>query len=146
MGQTPTSNPATFTGVFDLIRSLFAQLPEAKLRGYTPRRFSFNVPGGRCEKCEGNGQIKIEMHFLADVWVECDTCGGKRYNRETLEVKFHNHSIADVLDMSCGDAVRLFAQHPQDPPRARRRCATSGSTTSRSARRPPRSPAARPSE
>ncbi len=86
LGQTPTSNPATYTGVFDLIRTLYAQLPEAKLRGYTPRRFSFNVPGGRCEKCEGNGQLCIEMHFLPDVWVECDTCRGRRYNPETLAV------------------------------------------------------------
>src|SRR5476651_1820753 len=99
LGQTPTSNPATYTGVFDLIRTLYAQLPEAKLRGYTPRRFSFNVAGGRCEKCEGNGQLRIEMHFLPDVWVECDECDGKRYNAETLGVRFRGSSIADVLDM-----------------------------------------------
>ncbi|MGD0900238.1 MAG: hypothetical protein ABR915_20585 [Thermoguttaceae bacterium] len=113
LGQTPTSNPATFTGVFDLIRALYAQLPEAKLRGYTPRRFSFNVSGGRCEKCEGNGQLRIEMHFLPDVWVECDTCHGRRYNEETLGVRYHGQSIADVLDMSCGDAVRLFENIPR---------------------------------
>ncbi len=113
IGQTPTSNPATFTGVFDLIRSLYAQLPEAKLRGYTARRFSFNVPGGRCEKCEGNGQLRIEMHFLPDVWVECDTCRGHRYNPETLAVRYRDCSIADVLDMSCGDAVRLFKNVPK---------------------------------
>jgi excinuclease ABC subunit A len=113
LGQTPTSNPATFTGVFDLIRTLFAQLPEAKLRGYTPRRFSFNVAGGRCEKCEGNGQLRIEMHFLPDVWVECDTCNGRRYNPETLAVRYHGRSIADVLDMSCGEAVRLFENIPK---------------------------------
>ena len=113
LGQTPTSNPATFTGVFDLIRTLYAQLPEAKLRGYTPRRFSFNVPGGRCEKCEGNGQLRIEMHFLPDVWVECDTCRGQRYNPETLAVRYHGRSIADVLDMSCGEAVKLFANIPK---------------------------------
>ena len=113
LGQTPTSNPATFTGVFDLIRTLYAQLPEAKLRGYTPRRFSFNVPGGRCEKCEGNGQLRIEMHFLPDVWVECDTCRGRRYNPETLAVQYHGRSIADVLDMSCGEAVRLFENIPK---------------------------------
>ncbi len=113
LGQTPTSNPATFTGVFDLIRSLYAQLPEAKLRGYTPRRFSFNVPGGRCEKCEGNGQLRIEMHFLPDVWVECDTCHGKRYNPETLAVHYHGQSIAEVLDMSCGEAVKLFENIPK---------------------------------
>ncbi|MEN6407351.1 MAG: excinuclease ABC subunit UvrA, partial [Thermoguttaceae bacterium] len=113
IGQTPTSNPATFTGVFDTIRSLYAQLPEAKLRGYTPRRFSFNVAGGRCEKCEGNGQLRIEMHFLPDVWVECDTCGGQRYNPETLSVRFRGQSIADVLNMPCGEAVRLFGNIPK---------------------------------
>ena len=113
LGQTPTSNPATFTGVFDLIRSLYAQLPEAKLRGYTPRRFSFNVAGGRCEKCEGNGQLRIEMHFLPDVWVECDTCRGRRYNPETLSVRYHGRSIADVLELACGEAVELFEHIPK---------------------------------
>jgi excinuclease ABC subunit A len=113
LGQTPTSNPATFTGVFDLIRTLYASLPEAKLRGFTPRRFSFNVAGGRCEKCEGNGQLKIEMHFLPDVWVECDTCHGKRYNPETLAATYHGRSIADVLDLSCGEAVKLFENIPK---------------------------------
>ncbi len=113
LGQTPTSNPATFTGVFELVRALYAQLPEAKLRGYTPRRFSFNVPGGRCEKCEGNGQRRIEMHFLPDVWVECDTCHGQRYNPETLAVRYHGQSIADVLNLSCGEAVRLFENIPK---------------------------------
>ncbi|MBL9123233.1 MAG: ATP-binding cassette domain-containing protein, partial [Planctomycetaceae bacterium] len=113
LGNTPTSNPATYTGVFDLIRTLFAQLPEAKLRGYTARRFSFNVPGGRCESCEGNGQIKVEMHFLPDVWVECDTCRGQRYNPETLAVRYRGHSIADVLNLSCGRAVELFANLPK---------------------------------
>jgi excinuclease ABC subunit A len=113
LGQTPSSNPATFTGVFDLIRTLFAQLPEAKLRGYQPRRFSFNVPGGRCEKCEGNGQLCIEMHFLPDVWVECDTCHGQRYNEETLSVRYHGKSIAEVLDMPCGEAVQLFKNIPK---------------------------------
>jgi excinuclease ABC subunit A len=113
LGQTPTSNAATFTGVFELIRTLFSQLPEAKLRGYTGRRFSFNVPGGRCEKCEGNGQIRIEMHFLPDVWVECDTCRGQRYNAETLAVRYHGKSIAEVLDMPCSEAVRLFENIPK---------------------------------
>ena len=108
LGNSPSSNPATYTGVFELVRLLFAQLPEAKIRGYTGRRFSFNVPGGRCEACEGNGQKKIEMHFLPDVWVECDTCRGKRYNPETLAVTYHGRSISDVLDMTCGDAVKLF--------------------------------------
>ena len=113
LGNSPTSNPATYTGVFDLIRTLFAQLPEAKVRGYQPRRFSFNAPGGRCEACEGNGQKRIEMHFLPDVWVECDVCRGRRYNPETLAVRFHNQSIADVLDMPCGRAVRLFEEIPK---------------------------------
>jgi excinuclease ABC subunit A len=113
LGNTPTSNPATYSGVFDLIRQLFAQLPDAKLRGYTPRRFSFNVPGGRCERCEGNGQIRVEMHFLPDVWVECDTCRGKRYNPETLAVHYRGHSIADVLEMPCGRAVKLFENIPK---------------------------------
>ncbi|MDX1944990.1 MAG: excinuclease ABC subunit UvrA, partial [Pirellulaceae bacterium] len=113
LGNSPTSNPATYTGAFELIRTLFAQLPEAKLRGYSARRFSFNVPGGRCEACEGNGQRRIEMHFLPDVWVECETCRGKRYNPETLAVTFHGRSISDVLDMTCGDAVKLFENIPK---------------------------------
>ncbi|HWA98188.1 MAG TPA: excinuclease ABC subunit UvrA [Pirellulales bacterium] len=113
LGNTPTSNPATYTGVFELIRALYAELPDAKLRGYTPRRFSFNVPGGRCEKCEGNGQLRIEMHFLPDVWVECDECRGRRYNPETLAVQFHGHSISDVLDMPCGRALELFKNIPK---------------------------------
>ena len=112
IGQTPTSNPATYTGLFDLIRSLYAQLPEAKVRGYSPRQFSFNVPGGRCEKCEGSGFIKVEMHFLADVWIVCDACGGKRYDAETLQVKYHGKSISDTLETTCGDALRLFSQSP----------------------------------
>jgi excinuclease ABC subunit A len=113
LGNSPTSNPATYTGCFELIRTLFSQLPEAKVRGYSGRRFSFNVPGGRCEACEGNGQKRIEMHFLPDVWVECDVCRGKRYNPETLAVMFHGHSISDVLDMTCGDALKLFENIPK---------------------------------
>ncbi|MGC4006272.1 MAG: ATP-binding cassette domain-containing protein [Pirellulales bacterium] len=113
LGNSPTSNPATYTGVFDLVRQLYSQLPDAKVRGYTARRFSFNAPGGRCEACEGNGQKKIEMHFLPDVWVECENCAGKRYNPETLAVKFHGYSIADVLEMSCGRALKLFENIPR---------------------------------
>ena len=113
LGNSPTSNPATYTGLFDLIRELFARLPDAKLRGFTSRRFSFNVPGGRCEACEGAGQRKIEMHFLPDVWVECETCRGKRYNAETLDVKFHGKSVSEVLDMTCGEALQLFDNVPK---------------------------------
>jgi excinuclease ABC subunit A len=113
LGSTPASNPATYTGVFDHIRELFCRLPDAKVRGYRPARFSFNRPGGRCDDCEGNGQKCIEMHFLPDVWVECETCRGKRYNRETLDVKYRGQSIADVLDMSIGDAAELFQNIPR---------------------------------
>jgi excinuclease ABC subunit A len=113
LGNTPTSNPATYTGVFELIRQLFAQLPESKLRGYSARRYSFNVPGGRCEACEGNGQKCIQMHFLPDIWVECDECRGQRYNPDVLEMRFHGKNIADVLNMSCGQAVELFANIPK---------------------------------
>jgi excinuclease ABC subunit A len=113
LGNSPSSNPATYTGALDLIRELYSRLPDAKLRGYTPRRFSFNAPGGRCEACEGNGQKCIAMHFLPDVWVQCDDCKGARYNPETLAVKFHGHSIADVLNMTCADAQQLFKDVPK---------------------------------
>jgi excinuclease ABC subunit A len=112
IGRTPRSNPATYTGVFTNIRDWFAGLPQAKARGYGPGRFSFNVKGGRCEHCQGDGVLKIEMNFLPDVYVECDTCKGKRYNRETLEVKFKDKSIADVLDMSIDEAVLFFENVP----------------------------------
>ena len=112
IGRTPRSNPATYTGAFTPLREWFAGLPEAKSRGYGPGRFSFNVKGGRCEKCEGDGVIKIEMHFLPDVYVTCDVCKGKRYNRETLEVQFKGKSIADVLDMTIDEAVEYFAAVP----------------------------------
>jgi len=112
IGRTPRSNPATYTGVFTHIRNLFAELPEAKIRGYKPGRFSFNVKGGRCEACEGDGIIKIEMHFLPDVYVPCEICKGKRYNRETLEVKYKGKSIAEVLDMTVEEALHFFARIP----------------------------------
>jgi excinuclease ABC subunit A len=113
IGRTPRSNPATYTGVFDHIRALFTQTQEARARGYKPGRFSFNVKGGRCEVCKGDGQIKIEMHFLPDVYVPCEQCHGKRYNRETLEVRFKGKSIADVLEMSVEDAVVFFENIPK---------------------------------
>jgi excinuclease ABC subunit A len=113
IGRTPRSNPATYTKLFDHIRELYSMTPESRVRGYKPGRFSFNVRGGRCETCKGDGTIKIEMHFLPDVYVPCETCGGKRYNRETLEVRFKGRSIADVLDMSVEEALRFFAKIPK---------------------------------
>jgi excinuclease ABC subunit A len=113
IGRTPRSNPATYTGVFDDIRKLFASTPEAKVRGYQPGRFSFNVPGGRCEACSGDGTIKIEMHFLPDVYVPCEVCKGARYNRDTLDITFKGKNIAEILDMPIGDAVEYFANQPR---------------------------------
>ncbi|HEY7002670.1 MAG TPA: excinuclease ABC subunit UvrA [Gaiellaceae bacterium] len=113
IGRTPRSNPATYTDLFTPIRELYAQTPDAKVRGYKQGRFSFNVRGGRCETCKGDGTIKIEMHFLPDVYVPCETCGGKRYNRETLEVRFKGKSIAEVLEMSVEDALKFFAKIPK---------------------------------
>jgi excinuclease ABC subunit A len=113
IGRTPRSNPATYTDLFAPIRELYSLTPEAKVRGYKPGRFSFNVRGGRCETCKGDGQIKIEMHFLPDVYVPCETCHGRRYNRETLEVRFKGKSIADVLEMSVEEALGFFAKIPK---------------------------------
>ncbi len=113
IGRTPRSNPATYTKLFDPIRELFALTQEAKARGYKPGRFSFNVKGGRCEACAGDGQIKIEMHFLPDVYVTCEVCKGKRYGRETLEVRYKGMNIAEVLDLSVEQARDLFAAHPR---------------------------------
>ena len=112
IGRTPRSNPATYTGVFDHIRKLFAQTHEAKVRGYLPGRFSFNVSGGRCEACAGDGTIKIEMHFLPDVYVPCEVCKGARYNRDTLDITFKDKNIAQVLDLSCEEALEFFANQP----------------------------------
>jgi len=120
IGRTPRSNPATYIGVFDDVRRVFAEVPEARLRGYKPGRFSFNVPGGRCDNCKGDGQIKIEMHFLPDVYITCDVCKGKRYNQETLEIKFKGKSIAQVLAMSVEEALKFF----ENIPRIRRRLQT----------------------
>lgn len=113
IGRTPRSNPATYTGTFDMIRDLFAKTPDAKIRGYQQGRFSFNVKGGRCESCRGDGVLKIEMHFLPDVYVPCEICKGKRYNRETLEVKYKGKSIADVLAMNIEEAVEFFKPIPK---------------------------------
>jgi excinuclease ABC subunit A len=113
IGRTPRSNPATYSGLFTPIRELFTEMPEAKLRGYGPGRFSFNVKGGRCESCQGDGLVKIEMHFLPDVYVTCDTCKGKRYNRETLEVRFRGLSISEVLDLTVEDALAMFENQPR---------------------------------
>jgi excinuclease ABC subunit A len=113
IGRTPRSNPATYTGLFAPIRELYAQLAESKMRGYGPGRFSFNVKGGRCESCQGDGLVKIEMHFLPDVYVPCEVCKGRRYNRETLEVRYRGKSIADVLDLTVADGLEFFEHQPR---------------------------------
>ena len=112
IGRTPRSNPATYTGLFSHIRDLLSQTVEARSRGYKPGRFSFNVKGGRCEACQGDGMIKVEMHFLADVYVKCDVCDGKRYNEQTLEVKFKDKNINDILNMTVEEALEFFDAHP----------------------------------
>ena len=111
IGRTPRSNPATYTGLFDLVRRVFAMTPDAKARGYKENRFSFNVKGGRCEACQGDGTLVIEMHFLPDVYVTCDVCKGRRYNRETLEVKYKGKSIYDVLEMTVDEGCEFFANY-----------------------------------
>jgi excinuclease ABC subunit A len=113
IGRTPRSNPATYTGVFTHIRDLFSRTTDAKMRGYKPGRFSFNVKGGRCEACSGDGEIKIEMHFLPDIYVPCEVCKGKRYNRETLEIKYKDKNIAEVLDMTVEEAMNFFKNIPR---------------------------------
>lgn len=122
IGRTPRSNPATYTGLFNEIRTLFAATQEAKARGYGPGRFSFNTKGGRCEACCGDGMLKIEMHFLSDVYVPCEVCRGKRYNRETLEVRYKGKSIADVLDMTAEEALEFFAPVPKIAEKLRTLC------------------------
>jgi excinuclease ABC subunit A len=113
IGRSPRSNPATFVGLLDLLRDLFAQVPLARVRGYKASRFSFNVRGGRCERCQGDGVIKLDMQFMADAYAPCPSCGGRRYNRETLEVLFHGKSIADVLNMTVREAIQLFRNIPR---------------------------------
>jgi excinuclease ABC subunit A len=113
IGRTPRSNPATYTGLFTNIREVFARLPESRMRGYKPGRFSFNVKGGRCEACEGDGILRIEMHFLPDVYVTCEVCGGRRYNRETLEVRYKGQNIYEVLQMTVNQAAEFFANMPK---------------------------------
>ena len=112
IGRTPRSNPATYTGLFSHIRDLLSQTVEARSRGYKPGRFSFNVKGGRCEACQGDGVTKVEMHFLADVYVTCDICNGKRYNEQTLEVRYKDKNISDILNMTVEDALKFFESHP----------------------------------
>ena len=113
IGRTPRSNPATYTGIFDEIRRIWSLVPESKIRGYEPGRFSFNVKGGRCEACQGQGVKRIEMHFLPDVFVDCEVCKGKRYSRETLEIKYRGRTIADVLDATIEEALTFFDAHPK---------------------------------
>jgi excinuclease ABC subunit A len=117
LGRTPRSNPATYTGVFTALRELFAQVPEARTRGYDAGRFSFNVKGGRCEACQGDGVMRVEMHFLPDVYVPCDVCRGRRYNRETLEILYRGRSIHDVLEMTVEDALAFFRNIPAVQPK-----------------------------
>ena len=143
IGRTPRSNPATYTGVFTPIRDLYAMLPESRERGYKPGRFSFNVKGGRCEACQGDGMKRIEMNFLPDVYVTCDVCRGRRYNRETLQVKYNGVSIADLLESTVEDALGAAGEHSADSSTSCRRWSTSGSAIFTWASRRRRSPAAK---
>ena len=143
IGRTPRSNPATYTGLFTPIRDLYAMLPESRERGYKPGRFSFNVKGGRCEACQGDGLKRIEMNFLPDVYVTCDVCRGRRYNHETLQVKYKGYSIADLLDATVEEALPLLENYSADPRRSCRRCSMSGWATFIWANRPPRFRAAK---
>src|SRR5690606_2884039 len=111
LGVTPASNPATYTGVFDAIRNVFAATPEARMKGFTRGRFSFQPAGGRCEACEGRGLVQVEMHFLSDVWMPCEACGGKRFDRETLSVTYGGRNVADVLEMEVDEALAFFENH-----------------------------------
>ena len=129
IGRSPRSTPATYTGVFDEIRKVFARTREAKVRGYAASRFSFNVKGGRCEACQGQGLRRIEMNFLPDLFVRCEACGGKRFNRQTLEARFKGQSIGDVLEMRVDEAARLLRRRAQGPPRASTRCTRRASAT-----------------
>ena len=142
IGRTPRSNPATYTGLFTPIRELYAMLPESRERGYKAGRFSFNVKGGRCEACQGDGLKRIEMNFLPDVYVTCDVCHGRRYNSETLQVKYKGHSIADLLESTVEDALPILENIPQIHAKLRR-CTTWASATSIWANRPPRFRAAK---
>ena len=145
IGRTPRSNPATYTGVFGDIRTLFASTQDAKMRGYGPGRFSFNVKGGRCEACEGGGILQIEMHFLPDIYVPCDVCKGKRYNRETLGSQVQGQEHLRRAGYDGGGSLRLFCQHPQNCAVSCRRCRKWALAISSWGRPPQRFPAAKPS-
>jgi excinuclease ABC subunit A len=113
LGRTPRSNPATYTGIFSLVRNLFSMVPDSRVRGYKPGRFSFNVQGGRCEECKGDGLVKVSMHFLPDLYIPCDTCKGSRYNKETLDIRYKGKNISDVLNMTVSQAIEFFEAVPQ---------------------------------